>query len=179
LQQTYEYHDNIQLFEFETLKLIYRINSWDYGIRSLAFSQDGLRFIDIRGSQCNVWEPPELIGQDPQDQNSDSDALSSAAKEIDLVDADDLVMITAVAVHPQGHFVLCGKDDGSVCLYDAQTGLQHQKLYSHVQGVAITHLEFDVTSGLIASDDASSTVMVYRISQKPAFGVEGPIMRIR
>jgi WD40 repeat protein len=170
---------NIQLFEFETLKLIYRINSWDYGIRSLAFSHDNLRFIDIRGSQCNVWEPSQLIRQDPQDQNSDSDALSSAAKEIDLVDVDDLVMITAVAVHPQGRFVICGKDDGSVCLYDAQTGLQHQRLYSHIQGVAITHLELDMRSGLIASDDASSTVMVYRISQKPAFGVEGPIMRIR
>ena len=170
---------NIQLLEFETLKLLYRINSWDYGIRSLAFSHDGLRFIDIRGSQCNVWEPPELIRQDPADQNSDSDALSSAPKEVDLADDDDLVMITAVAVHPQGRFIICGKDDGSICHYDAQTGLQHRILYSHVQDVAITHIEFDLRSGLIASADASSTVMVYKTFQRPALDVEGPLMRVR
>lgn len=45
----------IQLFEFETLTLIYKIVASDHSIRSLAFSSDGLRFVDIRGSQCNVW----------------------------------------------------------------------------------------------------------------------------
>ncbi|KAK1974128.1 hypothetical protein LZ30DRAFT_560493, partial [Colletotrichum cereale] len=108
---------NIQLFEFETLKLLYRINAWDEGIRSLALSEDGHRFVDIRGSTCNIWEPSELIRQESTDQHSDSDGISSSAKEIYLVDDGDLVMITACALLSSGRYLLCGKDDGSVCLY--------------------------------------------------------------
>lgn len=45
----------INIFEFESLTLIYKIVGSDHPIKSLAFSSDGLRFLDIRGSQCNVW----------------------------------------------------------------------------------------------------------------------------
>ena len=170
---------NIQLFDFETLKLLYRINSWDHGIKSLAFSQDSRRFIDIRGSTCNIWEPPELIRHEPTDQKSDSDALSSVAKEFDLADDDDLIMITAVAVHPAGRFILCGKDDGSVCLYHPQTGLQIRLLYSHVHGAAVTHLKYDQKNNLVASCDDSSTVLVYKLSNKPVPDVAAPTLRVK
>lgn len=170
---------NIQLFDFESLKLLYRINSWDHGIKSLAFSPDGRRFIDIRGSTCNIWEPPELIRQEPADHNSDSDALSSVAKEIDLADDEDLIMITVFAIHPAGRFILCGKDDGSVSLYHPQTGLQVRALYSHVQGAAITHLEYDHKNNLVASCDESSTVLVYKLSAKPVPDVGAPMLRVK
>ena len=45
----------IQIFECESLQLLYRIVASDYSIRALVFSSDSLRFLDIRGSQCNVW----------------------------------------------------------------------------------------------------------------------------
>lgn len=170
---------NIQLFECQTLKLVYRVNSWDHGIRALAFSDDGRRFVDIRGSTCNVWEPSELIRQESADQNSDSDARSYTAKEIDLADDDDLVMITACVIQPAGKFVICGKDDGSVCLYDARTGLQIHILYDHGQGAAVTHLTCDRQSGLIASADDSSMVLVHRMSNKTVPDVGDPMLRIK
>ncbi len=46
---------NIQIFDFECLNLMYRVVASDHSIRSLAFSCDSLRFLDIRGSQCNIW----------------------------------------------------------------------------------------------------------------------------
>ncbi|KAK1634966.1 hypothetical protein BDP81DRAFT_55296 [Colletotrichum phormii] len=170
---------NIQLFEFDTLKLLYRINSFDDGIKSLALSVDGRRFIDIRGSTCNVWEPSELIRQEPADQNSDSDGRSTTAKEINLADDGDLVMITSCAVQSVGEIVICGKDDGSVCHYDAQTGQQLRVLYNHGQGAAITHLSFDSHSGLIASADDSSTVMVHKMSNRRFTDVGEPLARIK
>jgi hypothetical protein len=109
----------------------------------------------------------------------DSDGASSTAKEVDLVDDDDLVMITAFAVHPEGRFIICGKDDGSVCLYNAQTGLQIRVLYDHGQGAAITHLNYDMKSGLVTSADDSSTVLAYRTVDKAVLDVEGPILRIK
>lgn len=45
----------IQLFELESLTLIYKLVASDQSIKSLAFSSDSLRFLDIRGSQCNIW----------------------------------------------------------------------------------------------------------------------------
>lgn len=170
---------NIQLFESTTLKLVYRVNSWDHGIKALAFSDDGRRFVDIRGSTCNVWEPSELIRQDSADQNSDSDAPSHTAKEIDFADDDDLVIITACVIHPAGKFVICGKDDGSVCLYDARTGLQIRMLYDHGRGAAVTHLACDIQGSLIASADDSSTILVHSMSNKTVLDVGDPIVRIK
>lgn len=45
----------IQIFDFESFAMIYKLIASDYAIRSLAFSCDGLRFVDIRERQCNVW----------------------------------------------------------------------------------------------------------------------------
>ena len=45
----------IQIFQSESLNLIYRVVASDYSIRALVFSSDSLRFLDIRGSQCNIW----------------------------------------------------------------------------------------------------------------------------
>lgn len=45
----------IQVFEFDSLRLVYRVVGSNFPIKKIAFSGDGLRFYDIRGSQCNVW----------------------------------------------------------------------------------------------------------------------------
>lgn len=170
---------HIQLFESQKLTLVYRVNSWDHGIKALVFSDDGRRFVDIHGSTCNVWEPSELIRQEAADQISDSHARSYTANELDFTDDDPLVMITACVVHPGGNFVICGKEDGSVCLYDARTGLQIRILYVHGQGATVTHLTYDVQSGLIASADDSAIVMVDRIYNKTVPDVRDPVLRIK
>lgn len=57
----------MQLLEFETLQLLFRVNAADYGIRGLSFSSVNLRFLDARETQCNVWEPGGApLGQVPE-----------------------------------------------------------------------------------------------------------------
>lgn len=51
----------VQVFEFETVELLYRINAFDYDVRSIVFSSGGLRFLDVRGGHCNVWERSTLV----------------------------------------------------------------------------------------------------------------------
>ena len=59
----------IQIYDFETLKLLYRITSIEeYSIRSLAFSPDGQRLFDLRGSVCRGWDPIVLSRQDITDE---------------------------------------------------------------------------------------------------------------
>ncbi|KAL9122320.1 MAG: hypothetical protein Q9187_001129 [Circinaria calcarea] len=44
----------IKIYEFDTLRLLYRVKSSNFYIKQLAFSRDSLHFADIRGSQYNV-----------------------------------------------------------------------------------------------------------------------------
>ena len=67
----------IQLFEFGILKLIYRINSAEYGIQGLAFSGDSQRLLDIRGSQCRVWDSTVLVRQEVDEAVSDTICVST------------------------------------------------------------------------------------------------------
>jgi WD40 repeat protein len=51
----------IHIYEFDTLTLLYRVQSSSLCIKQLSFSIDSLHCVDIRGSQCNIWEPPVMI----------------------------------------------------------------------------------------------------------------------
>ncbi|KAI9648116.1 hypothetical protein NHQ30_002746 [Ciborinia camelliae] len=125
----------IQLCEFDgteddNLSLIYRINAYNEGIRALVLSGDGLRFIDIRGSHCGVWEPAVFARKSLSD-NSNSD-ISVPAKAIiqtvGMIERSIKSDITAVAIESKGEAVFCGKQDGSVAVYNTQNGLEDKCL---------------------------------------------------
>jgi WD40 repeat protein len=117
----------IQIYEFDTLMLLYRVTSSNFYIRQLAFSRDNLRVSDVRGSQCNVWEPVVLLRDSVNDHSSDA----TLTPMVDVVASDARVKISAIVLHPKGDFVFCGKDDGSVTLYDLKTGAEVRTLYRH------------------------------------------------
>lgn len=91
----------ILLYESETLRLLYRIlHKSNLAIRRFAFSADGKRLVDIRESQCNVWEPPVLMRTEPQETESMSDMLP--VFDDNLGTDEDIVEITAVASTANG-----------------------------------------------------------------------------
>ncbi|KAL8968115.1 MAG: hypothetical protein Q9183_002617 [Haloplaca sp. 2 TL-2023] len=153
----------IQLFDFETLKPLYRINSEDYCIRQLAFSGDSLHLIDIRRSECRVWDPTILLRQDEDDQNSDTISISSRSQEVSLQSADKVNLITALAADPEHGCFFCGKEDGSICLYRTKTGRQACTLYSHARGISITSLCFNHQFGILTSLDVTSRIVVQKL----------------
>ena len=51
----------ITLFDFETLRILYKVTSLEQSVRQVVFSNSGLRFYDIRGDRCSVWEPSILV----------------------------------------------------------------------------------------------------------------------
>lgn len=144
----------IQIYEFDTLRLLYRVKSANFFIRQLAFSRDNLHFSDIRGSHCNVWEPTVLLRDSVEDDSSEGTSTSV----IDVVASDTRVKISVIALHPQGAVVFCGKDDGSVSLYDLKTGAEVRTLYRHKSRVRIltwwpqtdTIMSVDASNGIIA-----------------------------
>lgn len=153
----------IKLFDFETLKLLYRIGSEEYGIKSLAFSGDSHRLLDIRGSQCRVWDPTVLFRQDVDEEHSDTVSVSTVAQEIELDNPEDVILITALASAGNGEVIFCAREDGSVCLYETKSGRQNQKLFSHADGVSVESLLFDNESHILTSADSSSRVMTRKL----------------
>jgi WD40 repeat protein len=153
----------IHLFEFDSLKLLYRIQSEEFGIRSLVFTANSLRLIDIRGPHCRVWDPPVLVRPDADEENSDTISVSTAPQDYTLDDAKLSVHITALACAEDSGIVFCGKVDGAVCQYDATTGQQIGVLFCHSVGVSIVSLCFDAQSCILSSADSSSRTMAHKL----------------
>lgn len=157
----------IQVFEFETLKLLYRIRSEEYGIKALAFSGDSRRLLDIRGSHCRVWDLMVLVRPDVDDDNSETSSITFVApQEVGLGSSEDIVLITALACQAGGEVFFCGKEDGSIWLYETKTARQPQKLFSHAEGIPIAQILFDDHSKMISTTDSSSRITTRKLSQK-------------
>ena len=170
---------NIQLFEFETLRLMYRIRSDEYQIRGIAFSHDSLRFGDVRGPQCNVWEPSILVRTEFGDNDSVSDMIPAAPKTVDAAEKDDISDITAMVCHPTEPFVFCGNDMGQILTFDTLTAKQTQSLWRHAKGVPISCVMWASAQTLLISADASSRIVGYVLIRKAQqWDVSGPLLDI-
>ncbi|TGO18928.1 hypothetical protein BPAE_0361g00040 [Botrytis paeoniae] len=160
----------IRLFEFDgtedaNLSLIYRINAYDEGVRSLVFSGDGLRFIDIRGSHCRVWEPAALVRKPFSDGNN----IDISAPERALVQTMGMIEgilkpdITAIAVDSNGGWVFCGRQDGSVAVYNTHDGLENTCLYQHATDISITRIVWGDNTSILTTADESGRMLIQRL----------------
>jgi hypothetical protein len=108
------------------------------------------------------------------------DPVAAGPTVVGTTSPENEVEITAIACHPDGQYIACGKDDGAVTLYSTQDGTEIRVLYNHAQRIAINFLVFSPSSNLIASADASSRCMVYRLVRSDnAWTAEGPLLDAR
>ena len=165
----------IQIYEFDTLRLLYRVKSSNFYIKQLAFSRDGLQFSDIRGSHCNIWEPAVLLRDSVGDESSDGTSSSF----LDVVASDTKTKISAMVIHPNGEVAVCGKDNGIISLYDLKTGAEGQPLYRHKSLVRI--LTWWPQSDTIMSIDISNGIIAWKLkkSGKTAWVTESLIFQSR
>ena len=157
----------VQIFDFETLRLLYRSTVNDFDIRAITFASNNVRFFDIRHDHCNVWEPSAIVRQ-----TATGDGSSEYCSEAVLRDAEtigpqllDSQAITAM-VSDGSDCLFCGKESGSIVLYEAKTGRQMQELYKHAANGAILLLEWNNRAAILASVDRASRIIVRKISSK-------------
>lgn len=154
----------LHIYEFDTLKLLYRVQADNTYIRHISFSHDSLRLVDIRGSQCHVWEPTTLWSGTLGDGSSED----SASSVVSVVLADAQAKVTAIAIPPTGAVAFVGKYDGSVSLYDLRTGSSSRELYSHKSPVRI--VEWSAESSVLLSVDISNSVISWKLQKSPREG---------
>jgi WD40 repeat protein len=148
---------SIHIYKFESLHLIYNVQSTNIHIKQLAFDHESLRFVDIRDSFCNLWSPTALR------QVESTGGRSSSPR--DTVTPQARLKITTMLVHPDGNQVYCGCNEGSVLLYDLETGQRISTLYSHK-----THVRFIAQLSVrdsILSIDSSNSMLAHKIEKSP------------
>lgn len=157
----------VTLLKFSTLQPLHRIAAVEAGIQGLCFGGDGQQLLDIRGSRCHVWGPTVLLRQNAHSgPSSNASTPREAGPELSSAGTLEPVLITSIACHDNGDAFFCGKEDGSVYHYHADSGLQISRLYSHANGVAIVSLSFHHSSNALTSVDASGRVIVQKLSSQ-------------
>ncbi|KAF8428595.1 WD40-repeat-containing domain protein [Tirmania nivea] len=146
----------VQLFDFETMKLLYRINGYDYSVRAIAFSSDSLRFLDVRNKMCNVWKPSVLVRRSDED-------------DCRIADLGEEIDITTVDSHGSGDSIFCGKSDGFVAVYDVQNGNQVGTLCPD-NDIPIKCLAWGDMSSILATADVAGNFTVRKVSKTSAWG---------
>jgi WD40 repeat protein len=127
----------LKLRRAENLKLLYRLDKYDGLINGLIFSPDGQRLYDIRCSECNIWMPEVLIRLTEDDEGDIDDATISEVEPRYSAFGNDIYLmnIFALTSSPDGSYVYCGKGNGTVCLYETQSGRFVQVLYAHASRI--------------------------------------------
>lgn len=161
----------IKLYDFETLKLMFQINSHQEDIRTMAFNSNNLRFLDLRGNHCNVWEPSVLVRRNGPGDDSSLDFSESITDGPEYSASrvfDDDLAITALAFHHSGDYIFCGRENGSVALHLCRSGQLIREVFDHNRNVAILALDWNKHESLLAICDRSGNFAVRKLSKEPS-----------
>ncbi|KAL8393112.1 hypothetical protein RB595_003053 [Gaeumannomyces hyphopodioides] len=165
----------IQVYEFDqnsdgkiVLSLIYKADTLGGSVVGTAFSLDGLRFLDVRDSQCRVWAPAALVRND-NELESTSDVLPlppkpSAARAVDWNRDEAAEISTPFAVPAAGVFAVVGRSSGKIALFSLDSASEVGTMYQHPASVVALAL-VDVASGpIVVSADDSGRVLAADMS---------------
>ena len=144
----------------DSMTLLYQVNTTDSAIQCLAFNDDNSRLFELRGSQCNIWEPQALVrkGMD-ENQSEVSGNIPPEARVVNL-EGVDAPRITAIEITDNQEIILCGKDNGVIDVYETREGSKVKMLFAHARSIPITSLLWGSAKNLLVSADLSSRLVV-------------------
>jgi WD40 repeat protein len=162
----------LSVWALPRFNLVYRLHGNDF-VRDMAFSPDSQRIYDTRGSMCCVWEPDALVRPDDIDRHGDnlsstldgsmaSDAVSEPVYSQDSSGS----AVTALTYESGGEFYCCGREDGTVSIYDMQKGKISRKVCSHGSNVDVVSLAWSPSGRFLASGDDMGKIIVKRLRLK-------------
>ena len=170
----------IEIFDFErenngliTLVPIYRTNHpLDLTIRSITFSADGLRFLDVRGQQGRVWAPAALVRKSAGDVESsvvdsaEGDASSLLPpKSTGVVHClGDPAITSPLRATMDGRYVVAGNSSGEVALFSTIDASLVAVLYQHARGASVVNITLGEARNMVISADDSGRILVAELS---------------
>ena len=156
----------VQLYDFETLQILYHITLSGDSVAALTFSSDSLRFLDIRGPRANVWEPSALVRKDIDDRISErSESLQATFVESSATPDEDKPIINTMVSCKNGRIAICGRNNGVVDYQDLILPDNAPKeIYKHKGSFTeILLLAWVDTERILVSVDNASRFRVVRL----------------
>ncbi|CAJ2506600.1 Uu.00g077860.m01.CDS01 [Anthostomella pinea] len=166
----------IKIYEVSSMSLVYTLSSED-GINRICFSSDSLRFYDLRGAYCNVWEPNCLVrladasaekfndGASTTDSFwSDTEDARSTSISLPASESHDQSKprVVALAHTADNKMVAFSNIDGSLELFEPQRNAQHD-LAKSTFGV-FEHLEWSSQhGGYLVQSESYGAVSVCKV----------------
>jgi hypothetical protein len=157
----------ISLFAFDGLRLLCRIESLEERIMGIVFASNSLRFFDLRGNTCNVWEPAVLIKKNLADDSSSEEAddyLMPASNLVCTRTFEGSKAITVMTQAGESNYVFCGREEGSITVHDISSGRVCAEFQFHARMVDIQHLEWNAQGKVLFSVDASRRCIATRLT---------------
>ncbi|KAF2969942.1 hypothetical protein GQX73_g3591 [Xylaria multiplex] len=150
---------NVDLFDLRTLKFLYRLrfDTDVLGIKKITFAADGLRLLSIRNRQFGVWDPTVLLRREFEDEVNDSIPHPTTAQNSGY-DSKEVIDITAMVCLRDVPEVVCGKDDGTVHIYNISSEPHSQELFTQTRNCAVTLLQLDDDGYTLTCADISGRV---------------------
>ncbi|KAK4186217.1 hypothetical protein QBC35DRAFT_501687 [Podospora australis] len=161
----------VHLFSFETLQPLYTIPRPDeqFRICGIAFSADNLRFFDIRGHCCNVWEPSVLIPKDRSDDSSSEPQSEEVIMQEPVTSQAHVFQWgqSITTIHPtDGSLFFVGRQNGTVDICDINTGAAVDNIALHDRFTEIQHLAWNEAKRILVSVDVTGRCIVSHLPQK-------------
>ena len=178
---TSDHNGTLSVWAFPGFNLVYRLFHDEF-VRDMAFSPDGQRIYDCRGSLCNIWEPDVLIRHEEvgRDDASSIHNCSILSDPVISQDNNSRSQITALVCGREDRYYCCGREDGSVSIHEAAGGKKLRKVYGHSSTVSIIALEWSQTGKFIISGDDAGRVVCKRLDAKePNKWAVFPLLDIR
>jgi WD40 repeat protein len=166
----------IQIHDFESLNIQHIIPYDDEEIVGMRFTENGLRFLDIRRHELNVWEPSVLVQrQDNDDSTSEGQTSFSTAPSqyVQSYAGIEEPLITSMTIHHSGDYIFCGKENGTVTVYDTKKGRPMKTLYNHLMS-SVIHMDWNSAKEVLVSSDNSSRILLHRIIMVQTRSASGP-----
>lgn len=145
--------------------LVYEL-AYDEFVRDIAFSPDGQRLYDVRGTLCNVWEPDVLIRSDDSNRE-DISTHDSTLYSVPVVSSDDnsRTQISALVCGESDQYFCTGKEDGTVVMFEMVNATQHRKLITHSTSVSVIEMAWSSRQKYFASADDSGRLIAKRLER--------------
>lgn len=170
---------SIRIYDFSSMSLLYKLTSEDR-INQICFSPDNIRFYDLRGSYCNIWEPNCLIRladaaseQQISDTDSAEDSFWSDTEDTHSTSisfpvseghVDSKPAITAFEPGRRSHEPIAhANEDGSIHVYDT-LGKRKHELCKTMFKMTVEHLVWNPKHDQLAYSLASGAVTVFSVT---------------
>jgi WD40 repeat protein len=157
---TVDIFGNLQILDFESLTVLYRVLTPRQSFRILNFTSDSFSLVDATQNEMRIWSPSALVRKRVEEEASMSDqaeVLPIAEGQFESFQSSKIRSMVAHQVHSA---VFAGNHNGDVILFDSDNGQGMGILYSHPNAMVRC---LAVTSNAIASGDINAAVQVWHL----------------